>query len=172
MARKTAALFTLAALIVLFISLPGAALAKERRGADLDVVRRNGLRASGELIAVKQSSLVLLNLAGQDVSVEFAEISSLTIHKASWATKGSLIGFLIGGIAGGIAGAAVDTGEYKSERVILGALVFGIAGGFIGMVAGSASGSSEKIDFERLSEPEARKVEVRLRGMARMPTAK
>lgn len=153
------------------ISLPGALLAKERRGADLDIVRRNGLRSSGELIAVKQSSLLLLNAAGQDVSVESADISSLTIHKKSRATKGSLTGFLIGSVVGGIAGAAVDIGEYKSQGVVLGALVFGIAGGFIGMVAGSASGSSETIDFEKLPEPEVQKAMTRLRGMARMPSA-
>lgn len=160
------------ALIVSLVLLPEALSAKGRQGAGLIVVRKDGSQVTGELIAVKQDSLVLLNPVGKDDSVAVADISSVTVDKPSKAGKGFLIGLLVGGAGGAIAGALVPTDEgYQALAIGAGVLVFGAAGGLIGLGLGAAAGSDETIDFRGLSEAEVGQVLVRLRGMARMPAA-
>lgn len=157
-------------LVLLLIFLPGAVLAKQRRGAELMIARKNRTQVSGELIALKQDSLLLLGPLEQDLSVELIEVSKITVFKKSPATKGFLTGFLIGGLAGGIAGGAVNN-DNRTYIIVSGALLFGFVGGFIGLAIGSAAGSEETIAFEGLPEAEVQKVKKRLRGMARMPDA-
>ena len=58
---------------VLALSVPLAA--KERKGADLIIQRTDGTQVRGELIAVKASSLLLLDRdTGSDVSVDIGDI--------------------------------------------------------------------------------------------------
>ncbi len=159
-------------LIVSLISLPWALSAKGKQGADLIVVLKDGSQVSGELIAVKQGSLVLLSHAGKDESVAVAEISAVTVAKSSKAGKGALTGLLVGGIGGGVAGAAIPTDSgYKALAIIGGALIFGGIGALIGFGLGAAAGSDETIEFRGLSEAEVNQVLARLRNMARMPDA-
>jgi hypothetical protein len=159
-------------LIVSFIFLPEALLAKAKQGASLIVTLKDGSQTNGELIAVKKDSLVLLNPVGKDESVALADISAVTIAKPSKAGKGFLTGLLVGGIGGGIAGAAMPTDEgYQALAIVGGALVIGAIGGLIGFGLGAAAGTDETIEFRGLSEAGVEQVLTRLRGMARMPTA-
>jgi hypothetical protein len=93
--------FIASMLVVLFLTLPGAMLAQEKRGANLIVALKDGPSVAGELIAVRQNSLVLVSPAGKDETVEFDKVSTITIVKKSKAGNGLLIGLLVGGIAGG-----------------------------------------------------------------------
>ncbi len=159
-------------LIALLVLIPPILSAKDKRGAELIVSRKVGYSASGELIAVKLDSLLLLGPTGKDVSIAIDEIGAVSIVKKSKATKGFLTGLLIGGVAGGVAGAAVNAGsEYKGMNVVYGVLIFGTVGGFIGGLSGAAGGREEKIDFQGLAEPQLKKALDRLRGMARMSNA-
>jgi len=165
--------FIASVLIVSFVSLPGALSAQGARGADVIIAVKDGRTVSGELIAVKQDSLVLLSPVGKDESVTFTEISAITIVKKSRAGTGFLAGFLVGGIAGGILGSQWNKGDesYEGKAILPGVLIFGALGGLIGLGIGAAVGSDETIEFAGLSEVEARKVLGQLRGMARMPDA-
>jgi hypothetical protein len=91
-------------LAFLLLSLPTLLSARERRGANLVVVQKDGQTVKGELIAVKSDSLLLLNPAGMDESVDIAGIRSIRIVIKSKGGTGFLIGFLAGAIGGGCVG--------------------------------------------------------------------
>lgn len=164
---------TASVLVVTFLSLPGAMLAQEKRGANLVVALKDGSSVAGELIAVKQNSLLLLSPVGKDESVELSRISTITIAKKSKAGSGFLIGFLVGGIAGGVLGHKLNEGDpdYETTGAVAGVVLFGALAGLIGLGIGAAAGSDETVDFEGMTEAEAKLELNRLRGMARMRTA-
>ena len=60
-------------LAVSLLVLPAGLAAKEKRGADLVVAKIDGSKVSGELIAVKPDSLLLLS-AGMDLSIPLVDI--------------------------------------------------------------------------------------------------
>jgi hypothetical protein len=163
-------------LIVSFISLPGALSAKGGRGANLIVALKDGPSVAGELIAVKQDSLVLVSPAGKDETVEFDKVSTITIVKKSKAGNGLLIGLLVGGIAGGAWGVSQSKGyepmfDTLGEGLFTGILLFGTISGLVGLGIGAAAGTDKMIRMEGLSETQKSQVLKRLRGMARMPAA-
>ncbi len=160
------------ALIVSLILLPAALPAKARQGASVVVARTDGSKVSGELIAVKQDSLVLLSPIGKDDSVAVADIWAVTIKKPSKAGKGFLYGALIGGVAGGVFGAVTPTDSgYQALAVAVVAFVGAAAGGLIGLGLGAAAGTDETINFAGLTEVGRSQALDRLRGLARMPEA-
>jgi hypothetical protein len=125
-------------LIVLLLIMPGNVSAKERRGAELVVTRLDGSQVSGELIAVKPNSLLLLNNVGKDESIDLAAIRSVRIVRRSRA--GLFAG--IGGAAGAAVGASV--GLYKGggddesgPASIRGGAVYGALGALAGWLADS-----------------------------------
>lgn len=156
-------------LVVLFLTLPGAVLAQDKRGANITVTLMDGSAVSGELIAVRPQSLVLLSPVGTDESVEVRDISTVTIIKKSKAGKGFWTGFLIGGIAGGVLGATGDDPTVgRGGAIVLGAITIGGICGLIGLGIGAAANRHTTIDFSGLTEAEATLELNRLRAMARM----
>jgi hypothetical protein len=155
------------------VALPEAAMAQEKRGADLIVTPRDGYAVAGELIAVKQNALVLMSPAGKDESIEIYRISTITIARKSKAGSGFLIGFLVGGVGGAVLGHNLNKGDpdYETTGAVAGFVLFGALAGLIGLGIGAASGGDETIEFAGLSEAEIHKVLDKLRGMARMRTA-
>src|SRR5512137_487676 len=83
-------------LAALMLVLPGALLARERHGADLVVILKDGRYFEGELVAVKPDSLLLLSSAGKDESVDLAGIRSVRVVKRSRALRGAGYGALAG----------------------------------------------------------------------------
>ena len=73
--KKSIALF----LVFSLFALSGSLYAKERRGAELIVTKKNGQLIGGELITVKPNSLLLLDAVGKDVSVDIADIRLLEL---------------------------------------------------------------------------------------------
>lgn len=94
--KKTIALFRIFSLF----TLSGNLYAKERRGVELVIEKKDGQQIKGELIAIKESSLLLMDSeTGADVSVDVGNISTVKIVKKSKALKGAGIEFLtFGGI--------------------------------------------------------------------------
>ena len=62
-------------LLIFSVDLP----AKERRGAELVVQKNDAQVLKGELIAVKQNSVLLLSPEGADVSVDIKDINMIII---------------------------------------------------------------------------------------------
>ena len=71
-------------LAVSLLVLPAGLAAKEKRGADLVVAKIDGSKVSGELIAVKPDSLLLLS-AGMDLSIPLVDIRDVRIVRRSHA---------------------------------------------------------------------------------------
>ena len=106
------------ALIGSLIILPGVLLAQERRGAMVVVTRKTGGQVAGELIAVRQDSLLLLSPVGKDESVDIPDIWTIEIVRKHKAGSGFLIGFLAGGIAGGVLGSQWNKGDSSYKGVV------------------------------------------------------
>ncbi|MGB6865161.1 MAG: hypothetical protein WBE11_05665, partial [Candidatus Aminicenantaceae bacterium] len=100
--KKLISLFLVFSLMMLSLNL----YAKERRGAKLQIIKKDGQQVEGELITVKPNSLLLLNTEGKDVSVSVEEILIIRLAKKSKFLKGMGIGILVGAGAGAIFGFA------------------------------------------------------------------
>lgn len=135
-------------LIFSFLALPVGLSARERRGANLIVTRLDGSQVSGELIAVKPDSLLLLS-AGSDLSISLVDIKTVRIVRKSRAGLLALIGFVGGAVAGGLYGSVI---EFES-----GELVYGAIGGGLGVLAGLGLSLAvgPDITFQAADEPES-----------------
>lgn len=160
--KKTAYKVTAICIALLLLSLPAVLSARERRGANLVVTLKDGQTVSGELIAIKPDSLLLL--AGTDESVDLVGIKSIRIVKKD---KGGL-----GGICGLLAGVAVSAIYAKTQpeedMAGLSVLVFAPAGVVIGVVAGLLAGKDKTIQFEGKSESDRARALAYFRGKARI----
>lgn len=139
-------------ILVLALLAPGLA-AKERRGADLLVNKRDGSLMEGELLAVRGNTLILMleaNSAG--VEVELKEVATITVVKKSKFGKGLLWGTLIGGAAGAVIGSAsykpsphLLLNNSRGEAAAYIAIFLGGIGAIEGGLAGAGAGKDERI---------------------------
>ena len=152
--------------------------AGERRGATLSVQKKDGLRVKGELIAVKQSSLLLLDPAsGADVSIEVADISAVRIVKRSKAWKG----FGFGAIAGAALGAAFGLAYRERyfvwfhsawETAFFYGALFAVPAALLGLLGGATMGTDIKIPFEGQNDQDVKAALGKLRPYARIVSFK
>jgi hypothetical protein len=153
-------------LIVLLLIIPAGLSAKERRGADLIITRLDGSQVSGELIAVKRDSLLLLS-NGRDESIDLPDIRSTRIVKKSQVGKDALYGFLVGAVGGAGVGLA------KGWTNLTTYLALGVFGGAIGALSGLVVGSLAEVDssFTVAGKPETVVAAYwdKLRAHARVP---
>ena len=148
--KKFISLFLVFSLMMLSANL----YAKERRGAKLQITKKNGIQTAGELITVKENSLLLLNTEGWDVSVGIADIKVIRIVRKSKLWTGAGIGALIGVVTGALWGASVGENDMFSAEVtvLVDGILFGVLGLFIGGGAGAISGTDKTIYFERMTD--------------------
>jgi hypothetical protein len=161
-------------LAFMILVLPGALSARERRGAKLGITLKDGHYFAGELIAVKPDSLLLLNPAQKDESIEIAGIRSIRIVRKSKALLGAGCGLL----AAVVATVIVSSGQKESDNpfelfgqgleVAGAAVAFGGIGLGIGIGGGLLAGKDKLIQLEGKSESEVRKAMAYLRGKARI----
>jgi len=168
--KKTAYKVTAICIALLLLSLPAVLSARERRGANLVITLKDGQQIEGELISVKTGSLLLLNLAGKDESIDVAGIREIKVAKKSRALNGAAYGFLAGAV-GGIAFAAALRGADEDILPIiypLGAVAGGTAGGLIGLGIGALVRKYKTIQLEGKSESDRAIALDRLRRYARI----
>jgi ABC-type transport system involved in cytochrome bd biosynthesis fused ATPase/permease subunit len=153
------------------------AVAKNGRGAELVVQKRDGQRIRGELIAVKQNSILLLDAeSAADVSANIEDIRVIVIVKKSKAGKGALFGFLAGSGLGVINALAHKGNQdedvwmrfFNNIFGLIEAALFISAGTLVGFVIGVASGKDETIKFDGKSPEEVRAILAKLRSKARI----
>ena len=187
--KEFIALLLIFSLLTLSVNL----YAKERRGAELiiqrigDQVRQvkktrlegtpwetsviTGIR--GELIAVKQNSLLLLDAGGGDVSIDIGDIKVIRIVKKSNVFQGMFYGAAIGGAAGAILGFATGDDEpgffsfTAEDKALLGGIAFGALGLIFGGIAG-ANPKDKTIQIEGMTDSEIREALEKLRKKARI----
>jgi len=169
--KKFISLFLIFSLIMLSVNL----YAKQKRGATLIITKKNYQQIKGELITVKENSLLVLDTEGKDVSVDIKDIKVIEIKKKSKA----VIGFLAGGITGAILGYAsykkrttgngidvfsIDIDFGPAGRAILGGILLGA----IGSIIGAQVEKAETIQFEGITEFEIWDAMEELRKRARI----
>jgi len=152
---------------------------KERkRGATLIITKKDGQQIEGELITVKEDSLLLLDTAGKDVSVSIADIKVIKIVKKSQFWVGALSGFLMGGAFGASLGISYAEKEkskpvllagYMADWAILGyGLGLGAIGALLGGSIGAAVGKDKTIQIEGTTDLEIKEALEKLRKKARI----
>ena len=171
-------------LIFSLLILPMTLIAKERRGADLVIQKTDGQQVKGELIAVKQNSLLLKESeSGVDVSVSLSDTKIITINNKSQALEWGGIGFLIGGSMGATISCVVGTAllfyypleseesvvEEYYEYALPSALAGGVIGALIGVMTGASAGKDKTVQIEGKSDSEIKQTLEELRKKARVP---
>ena len=181
--KKLISLFLVFSLFALSIDLYA-----KKRGIKLVIIKTDGIYTRGELIAVKEESLLLLDSeTGADVSINIWNVKAIEIKGKSKAGKGrgkgAHYGLLIGGGFGVLAGAGTvglfgsmgadvsDVGGTLLTIVIAGAIfgaVGAIIGGIIGGIIGAFKKEVEVIRIEGMAEWEVRETLDKLRKKARI----
>jgi hypothetical protein len=159
-------------LTTLFLFSPGVLLSKDWRGAQVVIVLRGGGTIEGELIAVRENSLLILDPTKTDVSVVVADVSQVRLQlRKRGAGPIGVLGIVAGAACGGIY-ALVQSGGHE-DFVMPGALACGLLGGLLGGAIGfgvAGAGGEYKvqvINFAPMTESEASLALARLRVHAR-----
>jgi len=169
--KKLQALFLIFSLLTLSLNL----YAKEKRGAELKITKKDGRQIRGELITVKPSSLLLLNTEGRDVSVGNGDVRVIRIVKKSKFFQSLGIGLLIGAGTGAILGLA-EGGSIDffggtvtaGENALIGGALLGFNGLILGGIAGASAGRDKTIQIEGKPDLENEEVLEKLRKKARI----
>ena len=159
----------------------------KKKGAELIVQKIFGQQVRGELITVKENSLLLLDSeSGADVSVDIREIKLIEIVKESKVWKGIGYGLLSGVVSGALIGylqgddppggplmafglSSPMPGMFTAyEKAFILGFMCGITGGVLGGIGGAIAGKDKIIQFEEKSETEIRKALNKLRKKARV----
>lgn len=153
----------IALVLIVLLVLSSFSLAREKRGVEVVVTKKDGTQVSGELIAVKKNSLLLLAdapAAGTDLAVALDVINKLKIKWKSKALTGMAWGLLAGGVCGyviGLGGGDDPPGfmsSSASDKANFGAAGFGVLGMLLGGLAGSAVGMDQTIVLGDVPESE------------------
>jgi hypothetical protein len=158
-------------LIISLQILPLALTANERRGADLVISKTDGNQVRGELITVKENSLLLKERdSGADVIAVIGDIKTIKIVKKSKTGKGALYGFGIGATGGGLAGFLMEPEEPETRggNALFGIIFLGAVGALTGLIVGGFLGMDKTIQIEGKSEAEIKKILEELRKKARV----
>ena len=162
---------TFALLLIFSLLVHSGNLHAEKRGCEIEIVKKDGLPVKGELIAVKEDSLVILeNDSKADVSVALENIQVIKVMKKSKAILGVSLGILVGGVLGSLYGTSTDT--YDSELRPVAFMVYGGGGAALGALIGGFLGASAGKDktyiFEGSSYSEIQKILDELRKKSRV----
>ena len=129
------------ALVVWILVMPRGLEAGGRRGANLVITRLDGTRVSGELVAVKPESLLLLTDNAIDASVDLSDIKSVRIMRRSQAGLFAGIAGAAGFVGGALAGlTAWDGEEGQAAYGLIAGLCYGAIGALSGLIVGEAHG--------------------------------
>ena len=159
--RSSTAGFLVGAIFIGCFALPPGLSAKSKRGADLVVTKLDRTRVSGELIAVRPDSLLLLGPGEKDVSVALADIGAMRIVRRAPTGLLTAAGVLLGS---GLMGMAT---EPSLEWGWAHAAAAGIAGGIAGLVSGVISAKDRSFAFWRGPKSVSGRVLDRLREFSR-----
>lgn len=134
-------------------------VARERKGAQLIVTRRDGKVFRGELLAVREDTLVLLDKATfGEVTESLVDIQTIKIgNKSKWVT-GMVIGAIAGGVIGALSGKSsgkldpsADFQMTKGQAAAAGVAGYGLLGAAIGGALGERTITIETSDPEYLA---------------------
>ncbi len=161
-----------ATLFILLVLRPGISMPRDDRGAYLVVMLKDGQEVEGELLAVKQDSLLVLKrLPEEGVTIALVDIGKVKIVRKSKALLGGAAGLLAGAGIGALWGHSLSDGEYADFGAFLGGIIIGGIGTVVGLVVGAAAGLDTMIVLADRPEPEVKFALSRLSRMSRNPGA-
>lgn len=162
--------------IALIIGLSTNALtAKDRRGSTVRVTLKSGAQAQGELVAVRQDSLLILDGSGKEISFVIGEVLSLRVTGRKKKFPTGFVVFAASAVIGYAAGANPRIGPHDDDIRILSGVGTGLLFGAMGAIAGgiiereASRGATSYILLEGMTEEQIQATLVRLRPMARNP---
>ena len=143
----------------------------ERREGSIIITKKDGRQIEGELITVKENSLLLLDrYYGRDVSIEIRDIRTIRIVKRSKAGLGSAIGSLI--VIGVVALVEITANRRSEEGALIGGVMlaglFSIPASILGGIIGAVAGKYKTIHLEGMTDPEIKEALRKLRKKARI----
>lgn len=145
----------------------------KKRGTDLIIQKTNETHIRGELISVKQNSLLLLDReSGADMTMNIDDIRVITVAGKSKALLGAGLGFLAGASAGAIVGHQLSKAWWWDQGTEICAAIGGLAGALVGgLIIGASAGKEETIQIEGKSGSEIQDIMEKLRKKARVKNA-
>lgn len=147
---------------------------KVKRGAQIVVTKTDGNMVEGELLSVKQDSILLLTQSGTTGNeINVNEIQTINIKKRSRFFQGIGKGFLIGALSGALLG--IVNGDDKEgflaftapQKALFWGLGLGLGGIIVGGIAGAISGTDITINLEGESSEEVNSILKKLNKYAR-----
>ena len=151
----------------------------KRRGINLNVARTDGQPIKGELIAVKENSLLLLEKeVGADVSINISDVKIITIKGPTTALRltlpilsavgGALVGLTVWWVrsVGGLAYIMAEEGQGEKDakkHAGYGALILGSLGLVVAIIA-----TDKTIQIEGMTDSEIQETLKKLRKRARI----
>jgi len=161
--------------VLLLAAISTTLVAKERAGAEVILAKKDGLVVKGELVAIKNDSVLLVDASGGgDSSIVISDIRSIKIVKGSKAGLGIAIGALVGGAAGALIGHEIGKPNGGlidvSAAITVGGAAGGVfAGGLAGYLIGHHTKKGEILQFEGESPERIEAILGKLRSLARVP---
>lgn len=151
--------------------IPVGLVAKNKRGADLLIEKLDGTQVQGELIAVKGSSLLVMErVSKSDVTLGIEDVRVITIVKKSKALLGAGVGFFVGGTIGAVQYAAADkSGFFGDMGPALSGAGIALLGLGVGALLGASSGADESLLIYNSTESEIQEMLEILCQEARVP---
>lgn len=141
--------FQILTLVIVFLLIYPGNLAAKKKGAHLVINKQDGQVIEGELLRVKENSLLVMTAAsGDGVTIDINEIIKIRIKKKSGAVTGALIGGLLVGAAGGGLGYMVVAVE--GDPGAGGAAIGFAAGATIGALLGAGTGALLSIGYKKI----------------------
>lgn len=135
----------------------------KKRGAKLIIHKKDGHLITGELITVKEHSLLLLSAT--DESIDISDIFSIKIVYKSKAGQGAAIGFLI---PVSILASLIFATKEDVGWIPLLAILYGVPGALIGGIFGAIAGTDKTIQLEGMTDSEIQETLDKLRKKARI----
>jgi hypothetical protein len=137
---------------------------KQKHGANLVILKKDGRQIRSELIAVKENSLLLLESeSGAEVFIDIGDVWVIKIVKKSKFLLRTGQGLLVGGGVGYLVG-----NEDQGLKGVLTFFSITILGAIIGGMAGVNSGMDKTIQIEGMSDSEIQETLDKLRKKARI----
>lgn len=144
--------------------------AKERKhGAELLIQKKDGIILKTELLAVKETNLILMDSTSMSgIALDINEIKRIQILKKSKFFQGLGYGFLIGAGYGALLGFLSGDGFFSAEEsALIGGLASGIMAAPVGGICGAVEGIDESVILEGKSQEEIKLILDKLKAKSR-----